>query len=101
MAASASLSQRFERTGRPVHLIGYSQGGMFVYETAAFRRSEGIASCVTFGAPVDFHGTPRAPRMIAPELGEHTDEILSTMLGLSSREITDLRDTGIVGGPRP
>ncbi len=36
-----------------VHLLGYSQGGMFCYQVAAWRRSEGIASVVTFGSPVD------------------------------------------------
>lgn len=29
---------------------------MFCYQTAAYRRSEGIASLVTFGSPVDTHG---------------------------------------------
>ena len=42
-------------SGRKVHLCGYSQGGMFAYQTAAYLRSEGIASVVTFGAPVDIH----------------------------------------------
>lgn len=40
-------------TGQDVHLGGYSQGGMFAYQTAAYRRSEGLASVVTFGSPVD------------------------------------------------
>ncbi|HME78217.1 MAG TPA: AMP-binding protein [Mycobacterium sp.] len=40
-------------TGREVHLAGYSQGGMFAYQTAAYRRSEGLASVITFGAAVD------------------------------------------------
>ncbi|MWA05229.1 AMP-binding protein [Actinomadura sp. LD22] len=40
-------------TGRDVHLAGYSQGGMFVYQAAAYRRSEGVASIVTFGSPSD------------------------------------------------
>ncbi|MGB3696986.1 MAG: AMP-binding protein [Gordonia sp. (in: high G+C Gram-positive bacteria)] len=40
-------------TGRDVHLGGYSQGGMFAYQTAAYRRSAGLASVVTFGSPVD------------------------------------------------
>lgn len=42
-----------EITGRDVHLAGYSQGGMFVYQCAALRRSEGIASVITYGSPVD------------------------------------------------
>ncbi len=42
-------------TGHDVHVVGYSQGGMFAYQVAAFRASEGIASLVTFGSPVDIH----------------------------------------------
>ena len=42
-----------EATGRDVVLGGYSQGGMFAYQVAAFRRAEGIDSLVTFGSPVD------------------------------------------------
>ena len=29
--------------------------------------------------PADFHGTPWAPRAMAPELGQHTDEILAEL----------------------
>jgi putative long chain acyl-CoA synthase len=42
-------------TGRDVHLAGYSQGGMFCYQVAAYRHGAGIKSLVTFGAPVDLH----------------------------------------------
>jgi len=42
-------------TGHAVHLAGYSQGGMFCYQAAAFLRSEGLASLITFGSPVDIH----------------------------------------------
>ncbi|WNG90319.1 acyl-CoA synthetase [Mycobacterium sp. ITM-2016-00317] len=40
-------------TGRDVHLAGYSQGGMFAYQTAAYRRAKDLASIVAFGSPVD------------------------------------------------
>ncbi len=40
-------------TGRDAHVAGYSQGGMFAYQTAAYRRSKDMASIVAFGAPVD------------------------------------------------
>jgi len=55
VAAVRAVEHVQRRTGRPVHLCGYSQGGMFAYQTAAFLRSEGIASVSTFGAPVDIH----------------------------------------------
>ncbi len=42
-------------TGRDVHLAGYSQGGMFAYQAAAYLGSEGVASVITFGSPVDIH----------------------------------------------
>lgn len=32
----------------------------------------------------------------APRLGEHTDELLAEVLGLSSREIAGLHDRGVV-----
>lgn len=44
-------------TGHHVHLAGYSQGGMFCYQAAAFRRSDKVASLVTMGSPVDLHRT--------------------------------------------
>ena len=49
------MDQVRRRTGSDVHLAGYSQGGMFVYQAAAFRRSEGLASLITFGSPVDLN----------------------------------------------
>lgn len=54
VAVSDAVDIVIEATGVPaVHLGGYSQGGMFVYQVAALRRSAGIAGIVTFGAPVD------------------------------------------------
>ncbi|MEJ7891165.1 MAG: AMP-binding protein [Solirubrobacteraceae bacterium] len=42
-----------EKTGRDVHLGGYSQGGMFCYQAAAYRRGKGLSSLITFGSPAD------------------------------------------------
>lgn len=65
-------------------------GGMFVDVP------DGVTSTRMVASPVDFHGTPWAPRMIAPELGEHTDEILNE-LGYDSDGIASLRDSGALG----
>jgi len=43
---------------------------------------DGDAGVPMVASPADFHGTPWEPRSPAPQLGEHTDEILSE---LSSR----------------
>ncbi|WP_433327344.1 AMP-binding protein [Spirillospora sp. CA-294931] len=53
VAVSDAVDRIREITGQDVHLAGYSQGGMFVYQAAAYRRSEGVASVITFGSPAD------------------------------------------------
>ena len=53
VALSQAIDTIKDTTGHDVHLAGYSQGGMFCYQTAAFRRSKNVASIVAFGSPVD------------------------------------------------
>ncbi|MRH89849.1 alpha/beta fold hydrolase [Nocardia sp. SYP-A9097] len=53
LAVSSAIDTVNELTGRGVHLMGYSQGGMFAYQTAAYRHGNGVESIVTFGSPVD------------------------------------------------
>ena len=55
VALSAAVDEVIEITGGDVHLSGYSQGGMFCYQAAAYRRGEGLASLITYGSPVDTH----------------------------------------------
>jgi 2-methylfumaryl-CoA isomerase len=51
------------------------------------------------GSPLDFSEVPRQPVRRAPALGEHTDEILSTVLGISRGDIARLHEQGVVAGP--
>lgn len=53
VALSEAVDTVKDLTGDDVHLVGYSQGGMFCYQAAAYRRSKSIASIMTFGSPVD------------------------------------------------
>ena len=53
VAVSDAVDRVRAATGRDVHLGGYSQGGMFCYQTAAYRRNDGLSSLITFGSPVD------------------------------------------------
>ncbi|NML13157.1 carnitine dehydratase [Sphingobium sp. AR-3-1] len=48
------------------------------------------------GAPATIPKAERLPPARAPRLGEHTDEILANVLGLSSGEVGKLHDSGIV-----
>ncbi|HET9892705.1 MAG TPA: AMP-binding protein, partial [Mycobacterium sp.] len=53
VALSQAIDTVKDVTGSDVHLVGYSQGGMWCYQVAAYRRSKALASIVTFGSPVD------------------------------------------------
>jgi len=72
LAVSEAVDCVREVTGRDVHLGGYSQGGMFVYQAAAYRRNDGLASLITFGSPVDTRqGAPFGiPGQLAVEVAE-------------------------------
>src|SRR5579863_6009762 len=51
------------------------------------------------GLPLAFAAAPRQPTRPAPRLGEHTDEVLTRVLGLAAAEIGRLHDAGIIAGP--
>ena len=72
LAVSEAVDRVREVTGGDVHLAGYSQGGMFCYQTAAYRRNDGLASLITFGSPVDTRlGMPFGlPEQLAVEVAE-------------------------------
>ncbi|MDV6013398.1 alpha/beta fold hydrolase [Haloechinothrix sp. LS1_15] len=53
VAVSEAIELVAEHTGSPVYLAGYSQGGMFCYQAAAYRKSDRVAGIVTFGSPAD------------------------------------------------
>lgn len=53
VATSEIVDRVRDLTGRDVHLGGYSQGGVFSYSVAAYRRGAGLASVISFGSPVD------------------------------------------------
>lgn len=46
--------------------------------------------------PIKFSQTPISYTQPPPRLGEHTDEVLSSMLGMSSEQIGYMRDKGII-----
>jgi crotonobetainyl-CoA:carnitine CoA-transferase CaiB-like acyl-CoA transferase len=52
-------------------------------------------SVTVFGVPIRLHGTPGAAAMPPPLLGQHTDEILTGVAGLSRVQVSRLRQHGI------
>jgi putative long chain acyl-CoA synthase len=82
VALSEAIDTVKEVTGRDVHLAGYSQGGMFAYQTAAYRRSKDLASIIAFGSPVDtLAALPmNLPASIAPAAADFmADHVFSRM----------------------
>ncbi len=59
----------------------------------------GIGTYLMPGSPLAFTGAERLRPARAPVLGEHTDEVLADVLGLSEAEIGRLHDQGVVAGP--
>jgi 2-methylfumaryl-CoA isomerase len=60
----------------------------------------GIGTYLSPGSPLDFSKVPRMPVRPAPMLGQHTDEVLAEVLGMSGGEIARLHDKGVVAGVR-
>lgn len=60
----------------------------------------GIGAYPVAASPLQFGALPREAPKPAPVLGQHTDEILSGILGLPAHEIARLHDEKVVGGPR-
>jgi 2-methylfumaryl-CoA isomerase len=59
----------------------------------------GIGTYLMPGSPLAFTGAERLAPQRAPQLGEHTNEVLAEVLGMSDAEIGRLRERGVVAGP--
>lgn len=57
----------------------------------------GIGKHLAPGSPLSLTGHARQPVQRAPQLGEHTDTVLTDLLGLSSDELASLYDQSVVG----
>jgi len=91
LAISRAVDRVSAETGGDVHLIGYSQGGMFCYQAAAYRRSAGIRSIVTFGAPVDLRRN--LPVKVHDSLAERLIGVARRAIDAPLRELAALPGT--------
>jgi 2-methylfumaryl-CoA isomerase len=57
----------------------------------------GIGTTLTPASPIDFSACEPTPPQPGPLLGQHTDEVLSDLLGLSGATIAALHDRKVVG----
>jgi crotonobetainyl-CoA:carnitine CoA-transferase CaiB-like acyl-CoA transferase len=80
----------------PVHTTDEVLADVQAWAGGGFVEVPDAAGSVTMvNTPVDYRGTPSAPRALPPELGQHTDEILAE-LGRDAAGISELRASGAV-----
>ncbi len=87
-AVSDAVDRVRAQTGRDVHLGGYSQGGMFAYQAAAYRRGKSILSVITFGSPVDIY--QNLPLGVSEQVAEKVIGGLRTLIERPLRELEGL-----------
>lgn len=59
----------------------------------------GVGRLLAAGIPLDFGGQHRPPAQPAPRLGEHTEEVLSELLGVTQAEFGRLQQRGVAARP--
>jgi len=84
--------------GAPVLSISEVLEDPHIKERKAFtERDHPTAGPTTLLAPwIHLSKTPTSIHDVAPTLGQHTDEVLGSLLGLSTAELGDLRAQGVV-----
>jgi crotonobetainyl-CoA:carnitine CoA-transferase CaiB-like acyl-CoA transferase len=84
--------------GAPVLSVGEVLEDPHIKERRAFiERDHPTAGPITFLAPwIHLSMTPSGIHQDAPAIGQHTDEVLSGLLGLTEAELGDLRSQGVV-----
>jgi len=60
----------------------------------------GIGATLTPRSPIDFSACSPVPPQAGPVLGQHTEEVLASVLKLSAGQIADLHDRGVVASAR-
>jgi 2-methylfumaryl-CoA isomerase len=103
----AEIRAAFEGTG--VSWGPYQTFAQLVHEDPRASRANpmfeeiehpGVGHYLAPRSPLDFATLGRLPVRRAPMLGEHTEEVLAEVLGLSQHEVGALHDRGVVAGPR-
>jgi crotonobetainyl-CoA:carnitine CoA-transferase CaiB-like acyl-CoA transferase len=84
--------------GAPVLSMGEVINDPHIKERQAFiERDHPTAGPTKLLAPwIHMSKTPASIRSDSPALGQHTDEVLGNVLGLSATDLSDLRAQGIV-----
>lgn len=87
---------RYRTLAQLVHedLVGAAANPLF-----ATVQQPGVGAVLTPAVPLAFAANPRVPPGPAPRLGQHTEEVLSQLLGLNTAQYGLLLDKGVVARP--
>ncbi|PCJ38386.1 MAG: hypothetical protein COA75_01090 [Cellvibrionales bacterium] len=55
VAVNDAIDFVYSQQNKPVHLLGYCQGGIFCYLAVAYRKSKNVGSVISFAAPVNLY----------------------------------------------
>jgi crotonobetainyl-CoA:carnitine CoA-transferase CaiB-like acyl-CoA transferase len=55
-----------------------------------------LGEMIAPGVVIKMSDTPGAVRTLGPELGQHTDEVLTSLLGMTGEELSELRATQVI-----
>lgn len=95
----AEWSAIFDRVGiafGPVQQVNELQHDPQMRANQVFRKIENGNGLETVDSPIQLEGVPKRTPALAPELGEHTRQVLES-LGYSATEITALVEAGAIG----
>lgn len=100
------ISQAFEKTGvcwskyqTVQQLVATDPACSVANPMFSDVEQQGVGNWLVPGLPLSFSGVSRAPAKPAPQLGEHTEEVLMQLLGLGSAELGRMFDKGLIGAP--
>jgi crotonobetainyl-CoA:carnitine CoA-transferase CaiB-like acyl-CoA transferase len=80
----------------PVNTISQALADPVAQASGAFQQVDGPDGPIpTVNTPADFYGTPGGPRGMAPELGQHTEEVLLEM-GYDWEQIIAMKERGAI-----
>ena len=93
-----AITKRYRIPCAPVRDVGEVMHDPHMHERGMLEwiDHDEIGRIVVPTSPLRFHGADRVVTTPSPKLGQHNAEIYGDWLGLSSDEITDLKESGVI-----
>lgn len=98
---AAAIEHLLQAAGVPAHIVSHADDLLAdddLCHVGHFKRinDAALGEATIEGPRFALEHTPLPPTERGPRIGEHTEEILAGVLGMSAREIAELREAGIL-----